>query len=72
MGKFLSFNYANVFENTNFSVYSVLGTIAMETSVIPLVPSEGEGRAFLKNPKIIAHFFYYDKRGAPSTLYLGA
>lgn len=60
-----AFNCANVVENTKFSLYSVLGTRAVEASVIPLVPSEGEGWAFLKNPKITAHFFYCDTRGAP-------
>lgn len=60
-----AFNYASVVENTKFSLYSVLGTRAVEASVIPLVPSEGEGWAFLKNPKITAHFFYCDTRGAP-------
>lgn len=38
-----AFNYANTVENTKFSLHSLLGTRAMVVSVIPLVPSEGEG-----------------------------
>lgn len=52
-----AFNYANTVENTKFSLYSVLGTRAVEASVIPLIPSEREGWTFFKSPNIYSTLF---------------